>query len=187
MWRIIDKEMELKNCSIFCYLPEEDPFDGEDGAIWSFNYFFFNKDRKRVCYIYLRGLSMISHSVAQRTPIKTKRDAESDWGSDERPSSKRARFWLGDRAANATSAWSEDDEDSENCVDSWNNDAFVDNDKQVETVISDEGQIAPSSGEATSPSAFSTASPESIRRSRNKNTIGCHSEDVIESVVVSGV
>lgn len=53
IWRIIDKEMSLKDCSIYCYAPEEDPYDGEEGAIWSLNYFFFNKTRKRVCYLYL--------------------------------------------------------------------------------------------------------------------------------------
>lgn len=67
MWRLIDNEMSLRECAAYCYSPEEDPFDGEENAIWSLHYFLFNKERKRVCYIYLRGLSVISHSPVRVT------------------------------------------------------------------------------------------------------------------------
>jgi hypothetical protein len=42
--------VELKSCEIYSYVPdmEEDPFS--DGALWSFNYFFFNKELKRIIY-----------------------------------------------------------------------------------------------------------------------------------------
>lgn len=110
MWGLIDKEMTLKECSMYCYAPEEDPYDGEEGSLWSFNYFFFNKAKKRVCYIYLRGLSIIGNSPPQKTPIKTKRPASGTWSLDEETSKKRARYWLGDRAQEAE--WNnEEDED----------------------------------------------------------------------------
>lgn len=64
MWHLIDQEMSLKECSLYAYTPEEDPYDGEEGALWSFNYFFFNKAKKRVCYLYLRGVSNIDIAVA---------------------------------------------------------------------------------------------------------------------------
>ena len=184
MWGVIDKEMDLQCCSIYCYLPEEDPFDGEDGAIWSFNYFFFNKDRKRVCYLYLRGLSIISHNSAPRTPIKTKRGAEPDWGSDQRPSSKRARFWLGDRAANAISVWSDDDDDN-NCADGGINVTIVHKDKKPQTVITNGENIVLSSGEATSPPVSDTASPESVRRSRSQDSVKGDNDDHDEPDLVS--
>lgn len=120
MWRLIDKEMTLNECSVYCYSPEEDPYDGEEGAIWSFNYFFFNKVRKRVCYIYLRGLSIISHGSAPKDPIRTKRGA--DWNLVEPSSSKRARYWLGDRD-DISSAWGDDEDD---VIESWENEG-VDN------------------------------------------------------------
>lgn len=69
LWETIDAEMELKNCYIFSYAPqdaENDPY-GEDGLIWSNIYFFFNKNRKRVCYLYLRGISALSHSPVDRS------------------------------------------------------------------------------------------------------------------------
>ncbi len=61
----------------------EDPFS--DGALWSFNYFFFNKDLKRICFFtclarrsksqltFLNSLSAINH----------KSDNEDDDGNEE--------------------------------------------------------------------------------------------------------
>jgi hypothetical protein len=104
MWRLIDQQMSLKECLIFRYAPEDiDPFeDDEEGSIWSINYFFFNKARKRVCYLYLRGISVLSYSAKEglQTPIKSKRlaDDESDgWLTPDLGARKRARYWLGDR------------------------------------------------------------------------------------------
>lgn len=102
----------MKDCSVYCYSPEEDPYDGDEGTIWSINYFFFNKTRKRVCYIYLRGLSIISHSPIDKAPASTKRGADNDilWpeGSGAR---KRAKYWLGDQVEDVTSASDEEDEE----------------------------------------------------------------------------
>ena len=110
MWSLIDKEMTLKDCSMYRYAPEEDPYDGEEGSLWSFNYFFFNKARKRVCYIYLRGLSIIGNSPPQKTSIKIKRPASGISTLDEETSRKRARYWLGDRAGDAEWNTEEDDD-----------------------------------------------------------------------------
>jgi hypothetical protein len=104
MWGLIDQQMSLKECHIYRYAPDDmDPFeDDEDGTIWSVNYFFFNKTRKRVCYLYLRGISALTSDNVDglMTPIKTKRlaDDESDgWLTPDLGARKRARYWLGDR------------------------------------------------------------------------------------------
>ncbi|KAI1626153.1 Maf1 regulator-domain-containing protein [Exophiala viscosa] len=104
MWRLIDQQMSLRDCSIYRYAPEDfDPFEDDDeGSIWSMNYFFFNKQRKRVCYLYLRGISVLAVSTNDglRKPVKTKRfaDEESDgWITPDLGAHKRARYWLGDR------------------------------------------------------------------------------------------
>ena len=105
IWRLIDQQMTLKECSIYRYAPEDhDLFEDEDeGAIWSMHYFFFNKARKRVCYLYLRGISVLSHSPSEstRTPIRSKRylDDESEgWLTpDSIGAKKRKHYWLGDR------------------------------------------------------------------------------------------
>ncbi len=66
MWTLVDNEMQLKECTVFSYQPADDPFDEEDCAIWSFHYFFFNKARKRVAYLYVRGVPVMSHSPRLR-------------------------------------------------------------------------------------------------------------------------
>ena len=172
MWRVIDNEMSLKDCSIYCYSPEEDPYDCEEGALWSFNYFFFNKARKRVCYFYLRGLSIISHSSYLRTPITMKRSADDEWRTKaESGASKRARYWLGDRAAqDVTSSWGEDDDDEDVIV--------------VQKPASDrveELQPDASNGPHFPPSTKTAASPPRAR-SRSKSTMRGISEDIAESV-----
>ncbi|KAH0537680.1 hypothetical protein FGG08_005545 [Glutinoglossum americanum] len=128
MWALIDKEMDLKECSIYCYTPEEDPYDGEEGAIWSFDYFFFNKARKRVCYLYLRGLSILSHS-----PMRSASSTRGSSGKRRRSTgaSKRATYWLGDRAAEGvTGGWGEDDEDGDDVIEHYGDDE-VDVDGEV--------------------------------------------------------
>lgn len=189
MWHVIDKEMSLQECSIYCYQPEEDPYDGEEGEIWSFNYFFFNKRRKRVCYIYLRGLSILSYMPIAKTPVKTKRSVDVDWGFDEAPSSKRARYWLGDRATDATSEWGEDDEEEEydprDSQDLNTTEVLGDNDDQEsvdddepheetaqsESIDDDEPheQIVLSADEAKSPT--SEVSSTSTERGPSKSTV----------------
>ncbi len=104
MWRLIDQQMSLRDCSIYRYAPEDyDPFeDDEEGSLWSMNYFFFNKQRKRVCYLYLRGISVLAMATIDtlRTPLKAKRFADTDsdgWTTPDLGAHKRARYWLGVR------------------------------------------------------------------------------------------
>ena len=174
MWRAIDKEMSLKECSIYCYSPEDDPYDGEEGAIWSFNYFFFNKIKKRVCYIYLRGLSIISHSPVQRTPISAiKRSADGAWGGiSDSGASKRARYWLGDRAiGEVTSGWDEDDEVEEDDIELWGEEE----DDIMPVIGDDDRRYVLSADEGASPCSG---------RSRSKSTVRGISEDIAESMEI---
>jgi len=114
MWNKIDKEMTLDECTVYCWDPSSDPFDGEEGAIWSLNYFFFNKQRKRVAYIYLRGIPVMSHSPRSGAMAKRTAGLNADMGAG-----KRARYWLGDRAQVAE----DDEEDNEDSgVAFWSDD-----------------------------------------------------------------
>lgn len=104
MWGLIDQQMSLKECHIYRYAPDDmDPFeDDEDGTLWSINYFFFNKTRKRVLYLSLRGISALTQDDMDglMTPIKTKRLAEDEsdgWLTPDLGARKRAKYWLGDR------------------------------------------------------------------------------------------
>jgi hypothetical protein len=113
MWSMIDKEMTLNECTVYCWAPPDDPFDDEDASIWSLNYFFFNKDRKRVAYLYVRGVPVVTHSPRQRMGMAKRSASGYDLGAN-----KRARYWLGDKAANVTNEetdtmWDTNEVDSE--------------------------------------------------------------------------
>ena len=115
MWKFIDSEMNLANCSVYSCEPEEDIWDLEDGALWAYHYFFFNKKLKRVCYIWLKGSSMMSYSPAPvvRSPKIHKR-VGSDWSVGySSGSSKRARYWLGEKATKVEREWGEDYDECE--------------------------------------------------------------------------
>ncbi|KAL2159101.1 hypothetical protein VTH06DRAFT_2860 [Thermothelomyces fergusii] len=125
MWAMIDKEMSLKDCTVFSYQPADDPFDEEEGAIWALHYFFFNKALKRVCYLYVRGVPVMSHSprvvghsaMARRTRRSLAGLADDDL--DDLGANKRARYWLGDKFAERITT--SDDDMDDGLV--WNRDA----------------------------------------------------------------
>lgn len=116
MWRLIDKEMGLRHCEKYSYAPDDDPFDGDEGAIWSTHYFFFNKEKRRVCYIHLRGFSVISHSPVHEPSHMRKPAAERklSYSLGDEGAGKRASYWLSNdllqRDIEVDSADYEDDE-----------------------------------------------------------------------------
>ncbi|XP_074059197.1 repressor of RNA polymerase III transcription MAF1 homolog isoform X3 [Macrotis lagotis] len=58
LWNAVDEEICLSECDIYSYNPDldSDPF-GEDGSLWSFNYFFYNKRLKRIVFFSCRSIS----------------------------------------------------------------------------------------------------------------------------------
>lgn len=58
LWEAIDKEISLADCELYSYNPDltSDPF-AEDGCLWFFNYFFYNKKLKRIVYFSCRCAS----------------------------------------------------------------------------------------------------------------------------------
>eukprot|EP00794_Sanderia_malayensis_P018612 gene18612-20489_t len=63
LWASIDEQICLQDCTIYSYNPdlESDPF-GEEGSLWSFNYFFFNKRMKRIVFFNCRASSLAANS-----------------------------------------------------------------------------------------------------------------------------
>ncbi|NXH35736.1 MAF1 polymerase, partial [Myiagra hebetior] len=57
LWDAVDEEICLAECDIYSYNPDldSDPF-GEDGSLWSFNYFFYNKRLKRIVFFTCRSI-----------------------------------------------------------------------------------------------------------------------------------
>ncbi|KAG5969711.1 hypothetical protein E4U58_001143 [Claviceps cyperi] len=59
-WSLIDKEMGLSECTIFSWRPNPDPLEEDESAIWAAHYFFFNRALKRVAYLYVRVVPVVS-------------------------------------------------------------------------------------------------------------------------------
>ncbi|KAI9680610.1 MAG: RNA polymerase III-inhibiting protein maf1 [Caeruleum heppii] len=172
MWTLIDKEMSLRECSIYCYVPEEDPYDGDEGAIWSLNYFFFNKARKRVCYVYLRGLSIMSHSPQRpglaRIQAAGRRSASRSSGAE-----KRARYWLGDRVdMQEVHSATDDEDDEEETLSSWGDDE-----------VDVEGDILDDGDEILRDASIDDEDEDQFNE-RSRSAIRGISEDIAESMEV---
>lgn len=56
LWSSVDDEIDLNDCDIYSYNPDlnSDPY-GEPGSLWSFNYFFYNKKKKRIVFFTCRA------------------------------------------------------------------------------------------------------------------------------------
>jgi len=63
LWSTLTEEIVLPECDIYSYNPDylSDPF-GEDGNLWSFNYFFYNRKLKRIVFFTCRALSPFSQT-----------------------------------------------------------------------------------------------------------------------------
>ncbi|KAI9793464.1 MAG: hypothetical protein M1833_000750 [Piccolia ochrophora] len=172
MWTLIDHQMSLKECGIYCYTPEEDPYDGEEGAIWSFNYFFFNRARKRVCYLHLRGLSIMSHSPSQQNIMPKSPQTPRAPRRRSNGAAKRAQFWLGHRAHVTAVGGGMDDGDDDEVIDGWGDDE-----------VDVDGEVLDDGDEMTY--SFDDDEQEDLDiRERSKSTMRGISEDIAESMEV---
>jgi len=65
MWNTLDEEIGLGDCDIYSYNPDlcSDPY-GEEGCIWSFNYFFYNKKLKRIVFFTCKATSNAMPNVS---------------------------------------------------------------------------------------------------------------------------
>eukprot|EP01118_Nematostelium_gracile_P013730 TRINITY_DN5219_c0_g1_i2.p1 TRINITY_DN5219_c0_g1~~TRINITY_DN5219_c0_g1_i2.p1 ORF type:complete len:120 (-),score=27.46 TRINITY_DN5219_c0_g1_i2:9-368(-) len=68
MWHVLEMEMNLRECDIYSFIPDEDsdPY-AEPGNIWSFNYFFYNKKLKRIL---LFSSHLVSKSVFAEEDVR---------------------------------------------------------------------------------------------------------------------
>jgi len=85
LWSAIDLEVDLAKADIYCYVSDltSDPLT-EDGVIWSFNYFFYNKALKRIIFFKCRSVSKSSLSSSQT--VMTPRQWPVEESSDEEDS-----------------------------------------------------------------------------------------------------
>ena len=58
LWKTLDAAIEVYECDVYSYkaMSEGDPFTDE-GNLWAFNYFFYNKKLKRILYFTMHAVS----------------------------------------------------------------------------------------------------------------------------------
>jgi hypothetical protein len=93
-WQLLDSEMDVPNCECYIWMPSDDPF-ADDGAIWTHHYFLYNKEKKRVCYFYLRGISALSHSPTCATSLMSRLKHRREESNPNAGSRKRVEYWFG--------------------------------------------------------------------------------------------
>ncbi len=118
-WALIDKEMRLNECTIFRYNPDTDPFEEDESAIWAAHYFIFNRALKRVAYLYVRVVPVISSQSPTLRPTRVAGGHGHKIGvlggsgsgvSRSAGAEKRATYWLSDRDAELVIPPEDDDE-----------------------------------------------------------------------------
>uniref|UniRef100_W5MQU3 Repressor of RNA polymerase III transcription MAF1 homolog n=2 Tax=Lepisosteus oculatus TaxID=7918 RepID=W5MQU3_LEPOC len=85
LWSAIDQEISLQNCDIYSYNPDldSDPF-GEEGSLWSFNYFFYNKKLKRIVFFTCRSISVLSGYGRDTLDVELDMELEAELDEEER-------------------------------------------------------------------------------------------------------
>ncbi|XP_012503538.1 PREDICTED: repressor of RNA polymerase III transcription MAF1 homolog isoform X2 [Propithecus coquereli] len=87
LWNAVDEEICLAECDIYSYNPDldSDPF-GEDGSLWSFNYFFYNKRLKRIVFFSCRSISGSTYTPSEagnELDMELGEEVEEEGGSSE--------------------------------------------------------------------------------------------------------
>jgi len=84
LWSTIDMEVELQKADIYSYIPDlaNDPFT-EDGVLWSFNYFFYNRALKRIVFFKCRSINKSAISAPGNPHTQRTRGGEVEDESDD--------------------------------------------------------------------------------------------------------
>ena len=173
MWRLIDEEMHLAECTIYSLSRDAELYDEEERVIWNYNYFFFNKSKRRVCYLYLKGMSILNEDFVPNTPLSDSKSSPSgsEW-VDETIAGKRAGYWFHDRPSNikVAAAWDEDDEEEMLSASHYHD--------------NEDGRLLPRlEHRKYALSRPPTVSP-GLHRSKSRSTARGISEDVVQSMEV---
>lgn len=79
LYQAINEVVCIHNCSIYSFSPLADSSDHPfDGALWSFNFFFFNKELKRVCYFTCMGSTDVNRTTTPFASVPVDDDEDDD-------------------------------------------------------------------------------------------------------------
>ena len=104
LWDSIDKEINLAECEFYSYNPDltSDPF-AEDGCLWFFNYFFFNRKLKRIVFFSCRCASKsIDSNYDEDEEENTDELMDSDLSHHRLSSINSQPFWSFNNSTSST-------------------------------------------------------------------------------------
>ena len=60
LWSTVDEEIVLRDCNVYSYNPDldSDPY-GDEGCMWSLNFFFYNVKMKRILFFTCKAQSSL--------------------------------------------------------------------------------------------------------------------------------
>ncbi|KAJ0408633.1 hypothetical protein P43SY_008980 [Pythium insidiosum] len=69
MWESIAESIKPDECEVYSYIPDMDSDPFSDGNLWSFNYFFYNKNMKKILYFtcMAKGLTTYEEGMDDET------------------------------------------------------------------------------------------------------------------------
>mmetsp|Transcript_25022 Transcript_25022/g.75122 ORF Transcript_25022/g.75122 Transcript_25022/m.75122 type:complete len:238 (+) Transcript_25022:197-910(+) len=82
LWAAIDDAIKVRECEVYTYVPDLDTDPLSEGCIWSFNYFFFNKQLKRIVYLSCVAKPSYSRFPASPGAQGYSQEIEDEWRID---------------------------------------------------------------------------------------------------------
>eukprot|EP00051_Salpingoeca_urceolata_P032489 m.15957 g.15957 ORF g.15957 m.15957 type:complete len:232 (-) comp5129_c0_seq2:99-794(-) len=79
LWLALEEEISPNECDIYSYTPDldSDPFM-EDGTLWSFNHFLYNKKLKRIVFFACRAINTAGQDDDQDEDVEPMDDLQFD-------------------------------------------------------------------------------------------------------------
>eukprot|EP01126_Amoeba_proteus_P045438 TRINITY_DN5088_c0_g1_i6.p1 TRINITY_DN5088_c0_g1~~TRINITY_DN5088_c0_g1_i6.p1 ORF type:complete len:221 (-),score=37.91 TRINITY_DN5088_c0_g1_i6:72-734(-) len=83
LWTTIDQEIDIKECTIYSFTPDSacNPFE-EEGYVWSFNYFFYNKKGLKRIILFTCGAQLKNKIMDVDSPSLSNCEETGDFGMD---------------------------------------------------------------------------------------------------------
>jgi len=77
LWSALETEILVKDCDIYSFMPDldSDPY-ADDGSLWNFNYFFYNKKLRRIIFFTCHALSPDNENISDMS-------SDGNWDDDE--------------------------------------------------------------------------------------------------------
>ncbi|GAB5357516.1 hypothetical protein AAMO2058_000381100 [Amorphochlora amoebiformis] len=78
-WDILDSVIDLKKCSVYSFIPDDESEVFGEGKVWTMNYFFVNKSAKKIVLF----MCSARRRISQMNMIENANDTAAEMSEDE--------------------------------------------------------------------------------------------------------